>query len=255
MNYFIETLKSRNEVLFYFGAVCLLGAIFCMIMVRVSNIQVMGINAYIKPLKFCLSTVIFSWSMGWYLGYLEEGFDIKLFNWVVVICLGFEIIYIALQAGKGQLSHYNMSTTWHAGMYSLMAMAATLVTLFTAFIGIKFLSAEVYPLPAYYKLAIQAGIFLFVIFSFQGFSMGAKMTHTIGGPDGTRGLPFVNWSLSKGDLRVAHFIGMHALQVIPILAYYVLRNTFWVIFTIALYALFATFTLIQAFQGRPFLKI
>jgi hypothetical protein len=47
---------------------------------------------------------------------------------------------------------------------------------------------------------------------------------------------------------------MHALQVLPILSYYVLKNTKLTIGLSIIYGLLALLTLIQALQGRPLLK-
>lgn len=252
MNFLLQ-LKTRNETLFYYGLICLAFAIFCLVLTKVSQTQVYGVNAWYKPFKFAFSTFLFAWAMGWYCYYLP-GFNIKLFNWSVIILLGFEIVYIALQAGKGQLSHYNLSTPVYATLYSLMALAATAVTLYTAYIGLLFFTQSFPTLPMYYVWSIRLGMLLFVVFSFEGFLMGSKLTHTIGGPDGGPGIPLLNWSTRYGDPRIAHFIGMHALQVLPLVSFYLLKNTRATQVFAALYGLLALLVLVQALKGKPLFK-
>jgi hypothetical protein len=137
----------------------------------------------------------------------------------------------------------------------MMAIAASLVTLYTAYVGYLFFVNEFPNLPSYYVWAIRLGILIFVVFSFEGFVMGSKLTHTIGGPDGGEGIPLLNWSKRFGDPRVAHFIGMHALQVLPLLSFYLLKNLKATIVLSVLYGLLALFTLLQALKGKPLFKM
>lgn len=251
---FLIELRLRNAELYYYGWVCLLAAISFLVYSRFDATQVMGVNAWIKPTKFAISTAIFSWSIAWYAYYIRADINTTLLNWVVISMLSFEIIYIAIQASKGQLSHYNMSSDFTGFMFGLMAVAATVVTLCTAYLAVIFFNKTLPDLPNYYVWAIRLGMVLFVIFSLQGFAMGARGAHNVGGPDGGPGLPFTNWSTLIGDLRVAHFIGMHALQVLPFLAVYVLKNTTATIMVSVLYGLLAAASWVQALAGKPFYR-
>ncbi|MCF8255002.1 MAG: hypothetical protein K9J84_10545, partial [Bacteroidia bacterium] len=127
---FFQQLKYRNETLFYFGLICLVLAFAFLLLSKITSIQVYSVNAWFKPFKFAFSTFLFAWAMAWYCYYLPS-FNINSYNWTVIILLGFEIFYISFQANKGQLSHYNISTPVYSALYSLMALAASAVTLYT----------------------------------------------------------------------------------------------------------------------------
>ena len=89
--------------------------------------------------------------------------------------------------------------------------------------------------------------------------MIGQLAHSVGVADGGSGLPFLNWSTVGGDLRIAHFFGLHGLQLVPLFAYFLQRkwNTsqkkLLVAVTIfaALYAGWIGFTFYQAKQGIP----
>lgn len=248
---FLLELKLRNEPLFWFGTSTLILAAICAVLIYTSTLQVLGISAYIKPLKFALSTTFFVWTMGWICVYLPT-WNPSLFSWTTIVMLGFEVVYIFWKASQGELSHFNVSTKFHSVMYSCMAAAASIVTFYTAYIAFLFFTQPNCGLETHYLWALRLGLIIFVIFSFEGFVMGARMSHTIGAPDGGEGIPLLNWSRTFGDPRVAHFIGMHALQVLPLLSYYLLKSTKLTIFIAVLYALLAAYTLMQALQAKPF---
>lgn len=247
---FLQEIKTRNEMLFYFGLICLGASLVFLALTKMTTTQVYGVNAYFKPFKFAFSTFLFAWAMAWYNYYLPH-FNIQWFNWAVIVLLGFEIVYIAIMAAKGQTSHYNRTTPFYATMFTLMALAATLVTLFTAYVGYLFFTQSFPNLPNYYVWAIRLGILIFVVFSFEGFAMGSRLSHTVGAVNDNSNWFILGWSKTAGDLRVSHFVGMHALQVLPILSFYVFKNTKATIGMSIVYGLLATVTLIQALQGKP----
>jgi hypothetical protein len=253
MKAFILELKERSEPLFYFGVLCFAASLSFLVLTRLTAMQVAGVNAWFKPFKFALSIALYSCTMAWLISYLPH-FNKSLFAWTVIVLLGFEIVYITLQAARGQQSHFNVSSTLYATLYGLMAVAATVVSVYTAYIGVLFFRAEFTALQAYYVWGIRVGILLFVIFSLEGFVMGPRLSHTIGAMDCGEGLPLVGWSTKYGDPRIAHFIGMHALQVLPLASYYLLKDVKATIALGIFYGLLGLFTLIQALSGKPFYK-
>ena len=250
---FIKELKIRNEYLFYFGLLCVIFSMVCIILTKTTSTEIQGVNAWFKPLKFAISIGLFSWTMAWYCHYLSN-FNVTPFNWTVITLFGFELIYIIFQASKGQLSHFNISTPTYSLLYSLMGLAAVLVTLYTAYIGLLFFLQSFPNLPSYYVWSIRFGILIFVIFSFEGGLMGSRMNHSVGAINDNSNWWIVGWSKTVGDLRVSHFIGMHALQLLPLLSFYIFKNLKMTIVISIFYGLLATSTLVQALNGKPLIS-
>ena len=125
----------------------------------------MGVNAWFKRFKFFLSTTMVSWAMAWFCFYLNSDFDQRVFNWVIIITLGFEVVYIALQAGRGELSHYNNRNSIYSALYYLMDFSGSVATIAIAYVGVLFFKSDFPSLPEHYVWSIKIGIFIFVIFS------------------------------------------------------------------------------------------
>jgi hypothetical protein len=85
--------------------------------------------------------------------------------------------------------------------------------------------------------------------------------HTVGAVDGGPGIPVTGWSREHGDLRVPHFVGIHAVQAVPLLAWLIGAggSAAWkrrapVIAAAGYYALFAVL-LLQALNGHPLVPL
>ncbi|MBD2756300.1 hypothetical protein [Spirosoma validum] len=253
MNAFLSTLKSRNAVLYGFGLISLIGGLVCVVLSLSTTQQVLGINAFIKPTKFFVSIWIFCWTMAWYTGLLPQRRKVRIYSWVVVVAMIIELVIITGQAALGKLSHFNVMSFVDARLFNVMGLAIVVMTVWTGYIGYLFFRHTPSPVDLTYLWGIRLGILVFVIFAFEGFVMAIRLSHTVGEPDGGPGLPVVNWSTRYGDLRVAHFFGMHALQLIPLFSCYVARRPRLVILLAAFYVLYVTFLLVQALASKPVL--
>ena len=85
--------------------------------------------------------------------------------------------------------------------------------------------------------------------------------HTVGAPDGGPGLPVTGWSTRHGDVRVPHFVGLHAWQVLPLFVLVALRRfddttrTRLAVAAAGAYAAIFLALLVQAVRGLPLLAL
>lgn len=250
---FLHQLRQRNIVLYYFGWLYFFGGLLSIIFILDSETSVSGINAWIKPMKFFFSIWIFCWTMAWFLTYLDNKRRVRNYTWAVVVVMIIEQVIITWQAANGRLSHFNTTTIFYQSLFYIMGAAIAALTAWTGVIGYYFFKQKKFDAPMPYIWGIRLGIILFVLFSFEGAIMASRLSHTVGAPDGGPGIPVFNWSTQYGDLRVAHFIGIHSLQVLPLFGYYIARSNRSVQLFAAGYFIVTMFLLIQAFREIPLL--
>lgn len=250
----LHELQQRNQLLYWFGWLSFAGGIICSILTQTTSVQVNNINAFIKPMKFFFSVWTFCWTMGWLVFELQQPAITNSYSQMVVIVMTIELVIITWQAANGRLSHFNVSSALYSSLFTLMGIAISVLTAWTLFIGYQFFKVQPATIPLGYLWGIRLGIICFVIFAFEGGMMGAKLSHTIGAADGSSGLPITNWSKQYGDLRVAHFFGIHTLQLLPLVGYYLCKNPTSIITVSVIYFLSVSFLLVQALKGMPFLK-
>ena len=254
MKSFFAELKKRNVTLYYFGWLMFIGFFVCFIVGYFDKTIILGIGAWIKPMKFYLSIGIMAWTMSWLAYYLTNQRKVIVYSWAVVVTMVIEMIIISFQSARGQQSHFNVSTPFNGILFTIMGVSITIFTLWTAYICLLFFLQKEFNISKTYLLSIKLGLILFILFALEGWVMVGNLSHTIGAASGSPGLPFVNWSKEYGDLRVSHFFGMHALQIFPLVGYYFARKNIQVILFAIIYFLFVTILLTEAIYGLPFIQ-
>jgi len=203
-------------------------AVACGIGMLVDDRTLLGVNAWEKPLKFAISTSVYAITWSWLIGQLQRGRRIAW--WAGTISAVLLLIELAIITGAslfGITSHFNVTTPLNTTLWSIMAFSITALWVATFVVSILLFRN---PLGDRARtLAIRAGALISLVGMGLAFLMtgptaqqlddfqGIAGAHTVGLADGGPGLPLLGWSTVAGDLRIPHFVGMHALQVIPLL--------------------------------------
>ncbi len=222
--------------------------------------QILGVSRWIKPMKFAISIAIFTGTMTWLLGYLHESRRaVRAISLVIAVTMTGESFLITMQSLRGVRSHFNHDTLFDGLVFSIMGGAILINTMAAAYAAYLFHRRSSIVSGAHLA-GVRAGLIIFVFASLEGGLMVARGSHTVGLPDGGPGLPIVNWSTQAGDLRVVHFVGMHALQALPLLGWWLERQRMpggrrWVLVTAWGWAAVTILLLVQALAGRPVLAL
>jgi hypothetical protein len=221
-----------HRPLMLYAAASAVLALVCVVGLVVDDRVLIGAPIWLKPLKFSISFVAYAVSWAWLISLRPTAS--RLLWWcgtVFVIASIIEMAIIVGQVIRGHRSHFNVATPLDATLWSIMG--ATIVVLWTANLVAVLLLAfqKIGDRPQLW--AIRLGM----VISLIGLGLGFLMTspsaaqldamransevsvvgsHSVGVPEGGPGMPLTNWSTTGGDLRIPHFVGMHALQAMPL---------------------------------------
>jgi hypothetical protein len=134
-----------------------------------------------------------------------------------------------------------------------MGILIAIFTVIVILVCISFFRQKQFSIPMAYVWGIRLGLLFFIIFSLEGGVMVGLLRHTVGGADGSAGLPLVNWSNEHGDLRVAHFLGLHSLQILPLFGNYISGSKSQTILFSTVYFVLCAALFLQAINGIPLL--
>jgi hypothetical protein len=258
-----QELKSRHALLAWSGALMLVFVVLGAALAVFDSRTVTGLNVWFKPIKFAASISIYLLTMAWYLQYLKPARPrtARVMGTLIAVVMVVEYAAIFMQGARGVISHYNYETPFDGLVFAAMGILISLNTFFLVYVLYLFLRNRP-DIPQPYLWGIRFGLLLFLVFGLEGRMMIGNNAHAIGVPDGGAGLPFLGWSTEGGDLRYAHFFGMHALQVLPISGWLLHKNgerlpfspLVGVVILSALYLALASWILQTALQGIPIIS-
>ena len=261
---FLTELYRRNRVLALLGWLHLAVFAALLLIAPFDTRTILGLNPWVKPAKFLVSITIYVWTLAWFTRYVSaHRRSVRLVSWGTALVFVGEMVCIIMQAARGTTSHFNIKSPFDAAVFSVMGLLIAVNTLLVLVTLLLFISPTERPAPAY-LWGIRLGLLLFFLGSLEGVAIVMNGSHTVGASDGGPGLPFVNWSTRAGDLRVAHFLAFHALQLLPLAGFLLSRyKSDWprrrqvacVTALAVLYAALVSLIFRQAMGGRPLLNL
>lgn len=220
-------LRTGHRPLVVFGGLMVVLIPIALIGLLVDDRTVVNSPIWLKPLKFAVSLALYSFTLAWLLTFLKRFQRVGWWAGTVLAAAGaLEMVVIVGQVIRGRRSHFNFETPLDTVLFSIMGSTIVVLWMTHAIVAILLWRTK------FESDALAWSIRLGLVISFLGLGVGFLMTspkpgqalngdtlgsHTIGAADGGAYMALTGWSTEHGDLRVGHFVGMHALQVLPVL--------------------------------------
>ncbi len=265
----MKTLWNSSKPLTAVGILMIVAFVLSVVGMLVDPRVITGAPAWLKPAKFGISTAIYSLTLAWVFTYLPDWPRLKsTTGWITAVVFVLEVAIIDLQAARGTTSHFNVATPLDAALFGIMGLAILMVWLTSIAVTVALFRQQFSDRAMGW--ALRLGLAITVLGSATGglmvrptdaqlaqaratHRMPVSGAHTVGAVDGGPGIPGTGWSREHGDLRVPHFVGLHAMQILPMFAWLIGRNRpKLVIAAGAGYAAIFMLLLAQALGGRPF---
>lgn len=198
----------------------------------VDHREILNESVWLKPFKFGISFVIYGATLAWLLSKLRKARRLGWWTGTVFALTGIvDVGFIAIQGARGTFSHFNTNTDTFNQVGQQVFMSGVL-GLFGAslVVAIMLLFQRIGDAPL--NRAIRIGIALATagmalafylvgangeqhqVSDAYGHPVTMAGSHGIGVEPGGPGMPLTNWSTVGGDLRIPHFVGLHAIQVL-----------------------------------------
>ncbi|MFI1017161.1 hypothetical protein [Streptomyces sp. NPDC020965] len=193
---------------------------------------IVGTRIWSKPLKFSASFTLYGLSLAWMLSLSTRA---RRTGWwagtVVAATIVIEMVIVIVQVARGRRSHFNQETELDTTLYDVMGTTVAVLWGASVLIAILLFRSDLPDRASAW--ALRLGALIAMIGAALGFLMTTPTgeqqaaaakgptdtvgAHAVGVPDGGPSMPLTGWSTTGGDLRIPHFVGMHALQLLPLL--------------------------------------
>ncbi|MDQ3055942.1 MAG: hypothetical protein M3R66_19635 [Actinomycetota bacterium] len=229
----LRAVRSWHRPLVVFAAANALLIVVAIVGLLADSRELGGAPIWLKPLKFAVSFVLYGFALAWMISLMQRRPRWGYWLGVLVTVTGvIEMAIIVGQVIRGRQSHFNVETPLDSTLWSVMAGSIVLLWLATLAVAILLLRERI--ADRVLAAGIRLGLGVALIGMAIGIFMGVPNTeqqdalasgegnrsgsHSVGVEDGGPGMPLTGWSSTGGDLRVGHFVGLHAAQGLPLLA-------------------------------------
>ena len=229
-------MRSWNRPLLALTGAMLLLTVACAVGLLVDPRTLLGQPIWAKPLKFSVSFALYAPTLAWMIS-LVRGERLhrvaSVAGSVVAVMSVIEMTAIVGQAARGRASHFDVATPLDTAVWAVMGTSIAVLWVANLVIAVALLRERSLPSPTAWAVRLGLAVSLlgmgvaFLMVGPTGAQVVAAQTtgamptvgaHAVGVADGGAGLPLVGWSTTGGDLRIGHFVGLHAMQVVPLVA-------------------------------------
>jgi hypothetical protein len=210
-----------ERVAYAVGAALMASGLFHVLVFAVDGGAWQGPVSWRKPITFGLSFGLTLISAAWAMSFLRIGrrtraWLLGMFTYACVV----EVFGITLQRWRGEASHFNEESTFNAvlGKAGIAAGGGLLVLFVVVLTVLNLRPAPVTGLPAGLRLALRTGWLLLLAAMFFGAIMVVTGVSKLAAPGEDPAAQQAAYT-SAGWLKPAHAITMHAILVLPMLAW------------------------------------
>jgi hypothetical protein len=240
----ILSLGKQVPLFVYSSLFFLILALSCFALIFVDPRSILGVSPWLKPFKFAISFSLYLISLSFFLPYLNLSINKLLYvSRFIAFCVFICMIAIILQSFSSTLYQFTWpkeGTDYYYTSLFLIANFAVIANTAAASYVFYLFFQKTLPISTSYLWGIRFGLLIFLLSSIEGIFMIFYGIYNQSKPlFGNLELPLIS-AHSLANLKTSHFLGIHSLQILPVIGYLLKKqeNGFGLIILIGMIYLF-----------------